>query len=446
VPAPSYTTCFHYAPPDKPFNKQRDMVPLLAKNGTLGAVFGVLTGLATGLLIGGPAGAVIGAVVGAFAAGYTATAMIITETADKWLHHRLVCLTGDACAIGAIKKQPTISTLGDLDNDQFFNFTLMPYPHDQTYDVEGDPDDKPGTQRARAILVQYPANIVFDDRFQGTALVRPDDKLLSDLGYCAGGDEDGTNDRSKVTRNWIHVEAEGDFWVRMNDLASAMGVLGGLDTAGAVGGGIGGGVAGCAIGGALGLIGCIIGAIIGAIIGFLAAAAAAKAITDAILQSIFETKPGSVEDANVGDKPLGTLKPGDRVVLYGRHVYDGFHAGWHEIHPLLTIVRVSSVKLPDGRQQEFYLQWDPDLHDPAPDLRVFDPTLPALTPTDVQQGLGSATFRKCAEALKERSCNHLRQPFDAGVAEAQQQPEHRWTIHPSVDGCRPTVPAEPGPR
>ncbi len=40
---------------------------------------------------------------------------------------------------------------------------------------------------------------------------------------------------------------------------------------------------------------------------------------------IFETDPGDVEDANVGDKALGDIGDGSRVAVLGEHVYDGFH-------------------------------------------------------------------------------------------------------------------------
>src|ERR1044072_1073458 len=104
MPAPAYTTCYEFKPGDKPFN-EKDLVKLFAKNGVLGASFGAVLGFTVGLAAG-PVGAVVGFLVGAFAAGYTATSVAITEGANEWLHHRLICIGAVACAIRVVKKLP----------------------------------------------------------------------------------------------------------------------------------------------------------------------------------------------------------------------------------------------------------------------------------------------------------------------------------------------------
>jgi hypothetical protein len=435
---PQYTKCFAYQHGPAPFHED-DLAGLFAKNGTLGAVFGVLTGLAVGFAVGGPAGAVIGALVGAFAAGYAATVMAITQGANNWLNHRLVCLGGRKCAVGTVKADLEIAGLGEFDNDQYFDLALMPYPPDKAFDVDGDPDAPAATQAARAALEQFPKNRVFTDNFQGEELVHPRSDLLQEIGYYEAKGK-RTKDIRKFRKNWLHCEAEGDFWVRMSDLALAMGVLGGLTTATAVGGAIAGGVAGCALGGWFGIIGCIVGAIIGAIVGLVVAGAAAAAATKAIVESIFETNPGDVEDANVGDKALGPIRAGDRVVVFGEHVYDGFHEGWHEIHPLLTICKIGTFKLESGTEESFYLQWDPAFAGDRPfneDLPGL--ALPKLIPEDMRKGLESTAFAARARALKDRWCGLLGQRFDPAVIKTQQGIRERWTIHPAVDGCAPST-------
>ena len=437
---PQYTKCFQYNHGPAPFHES-DLAGLFAKNGTLGLVFGVLTGLAVGFGVGGPVGAVIGGLVGAFAAGYVATALAITEGANNWLNHRLVCLGGRQCAVGTVKGPPEIAGLGEFDNDEYFDLALMPYPPSHAFDIDGDPNASAATQAARQALAMFPKNRVFTDGFQGEALVHPRADLLQEIGYFKAKVE-RTKNVAELKNNWLHCEAEGDFWVRMGDLATAMGVLGGITATAAVGGAIAGAAGGCALMVWLFGVGCIIGAIIGAIVGFLAAGAAAAAASKAILETIFETNPGEVEDANVGDKALGPIGQGDHVVVFGEHVYDGFHEGWHEIHPLLTVCKIGTFKLERGTEDSFYLQWDPafpqgnqPFNEDLPGL-----TLPKLTAEDMRKGLDSEAFAARAKALRDRWCGLLGERFNPEVGTNQQKLTERWTIHPAVDGCKPEAP------
>jgi hypothetical protein len=244
-----------------------------------------------------------------------------------------------------------------------------------------------------------------------------------------------THDRSKVAKKWMHCEAEGDFWVRMGDLAAAMGLLGGAAAVATGGGALAGGAAGCSWGGFFGPIGCIIGAIIGAIIGGLVGLGGSALVIDAVLEGIFETNPG-----DVGDEPLGELKRGDKVVVFGEHVYDGLHEGWHEIHALLAICKVGSFKTPEGTEASFYIEWDPGFPDRKPPSHEFDPALPELAAADMRAGLASDPFRKRATALRDRWCRLLSERFDEKVGQTQQGLDQRWTVHPAVDGCMPAEP------
>jgi len=419
MPGPQYTKCFDYPSPGGPPFHETDFLGLGLKNGGIGLAFGVLTGLVVGFLVGGPIGAIVGLLVGAFSVGFTATAMAITEGANLWLYHRLVCLGGRKCAVGSIMDPPAISDLGEFDNDEFFDLALMPYAPERVKDI--------------------PADTIFDDGFQG-GLLRPRADLLSELGYFEAEDAPRTHDRSKVAKKWLHCEAEGDFWVRMADLAAAMGLLGGAAAVVTAGGALAGAAAGCSWGGFFGPIGCIIGAIIGGIIGALVGAGGSKLVIDAVLEGIFETNPGDVDDANVGDEPLGPLVRGDKVVVFGEHVYDGLHEGWHEIHPLLAICKVASFKTTDGTEASFYLEWDPSFpKGSTPPSHQFDLALPELAEADMRAGLASDPFRKRATALRDRWCGLLSERFDEKVGQTQQGLDQRWTVHPAVDGCKPAA-------
>jgi hypothetical protein len=125
--------------------------------------------------------------------------------------------------------------------------------------------------------------------------------------------------------------------------------------------------------------------------------------------------------------------------------YDGFHEGWHEIHPLLTICKIGTFKLDGGTEDSFYLQWQPGFPDngtpPTQDLPGL--TLPKLTIDDMRQGLNSDAFAQRARALRDRWCGLLTERFDPAVGTRQQGLDQRWTIHPLVDGCRPDAPSPP---
>jgi hypothetical protein len=207
---------------------------------------------------------------------------------------------------------------------------------------------------------------------------------------------------------------------------------------GAAGGALLGGALGCAIGGIFGPLGCLIGAIVGAIIGAIAGAAAAAYIGATIA---FHSDPGDVEEENVGDHSLGPIMNGDQVVVLGRHVYDGFHEGWHEIHPLMAIMKI------DSRDTSQYLEWDPDFVGSGRMVPADNAQMPGairnLDPAkDMAVGLESKKFRERAEWLRRKWCLALQEAFDPLTRAGQLHPENRWTIHPAVDGC---VPAGDGP-
>ena len=181
----------------------------------------------------------------------------------------------------------------------------------------------------------------------------------------------------------------------------------------------------------LGPVGCAIGAIVGGLIGALAGGGAAalgsKAVIEAVLQSMFDEDPGEIDDANVGDLPPGGYKDGDHVVVFGEHVYDGFHEGWHEMHPLLAIKKVSD--------ESGFLTWNPD----------FSNTPPAgLTQEDMKRGMSSPAFADRVKAYVERECRGIQDAHAPATRQQQQKLENRWSIHPLVDGCEPHEP-DPDP-
>ena len=450
-----YTKCYEYPGPlhsaGKPFNKKRDSVFDLAVAATI-----ALSIMASGIIIGaagGPVGLVIGAIAGFVVGVIVGVAHTITQGANKWLYQRLICLAGrPKCAVGIVVEGPAYSELGDLDNDEFFDLQLMPHRKEDNYVTLYDPASpqqgapRYGTVAAdqTAHIVAHPQNEIYLDNFQGEELLKPQGRMLQPEPEYLGYNDQTKDPKELHTASGLHCEAEGDFWVRMKDLAFALGALAvplvALTVGGAVAGGSAGFASGCALGAwFFGPIGCLIGGIIGAILGAAALGAAAglgsKAIVDLVLQAIFDANPGEVEDANVGDASLGPIIPGNRVAVLGEFVYDGFHDGWHELHPLMAVQKIVDDRVADG---DDYLTWDPFFSD-----GVKPPT--GLSADDMRKGMNSTAFAARARDICNKWCATLREPFEPKTRQEQQKLTHRWTIHPLVDGCDPNEPPSPGP-
>jgi hypothetical protein len=409
MPFHQFTQCYNHTPGDKPFNESD------------------LASFALGVSAPGLIAAIMAFLSGANVLGFIIVAIqyavTITAIANEWLFHRLCCVTGDQCAVGTVEAPPKINPLlGSFDNDQFFDIRLMPHRHNDEY-------KGPNTAISASLpgpsldgLTEFTAeNDIFLDGFQGD-LLKP---FFTDLPYdpvdsdCPVIDFGEVAKGTKVTRCTLHCEAEGNFWAEMKATAAAQALAVG---AGAAAGAAGGAAAGCAIGAIFCGIGCLIGAIIGAIAGGLGGAAAGAYLG---ASAAFNSDPGDVNDANVGDDPLGQLVNGDQVVVFGTHVYDGFHQGWHEIHPLKAIIKVADPKLAMALP---YVEWDPN-------FPISDTGPGGLSAGDMRKGLASPTFTAAAKNTKNDWCQLLREAFTPATIHTQGQPENRWTIHPAVDGC-----------
>lgn len=402
-----YTQCYKHTPGDKPFN-ETDLVSFSAGAGSVGII-----GAIASFLVGIP---VLGyAFIGV---GY---AMAIAAVANEWLYHRLVCVSTDGkpvCAVGKVLSEPEIGSLGEFDNDEFFDLLLMPHRPNDDYKVATDnyKTHKPGISQDNK-TEKTPANDIYLDGFQGEALMKPS---ITDLPY-------------KLDRAKLHCEAEGNFWVKMKEWAIVFGVLVAVATAA---GAAAGAALGCALGSFFGPLGCAIGAFIGALLGGAVGAVGAHFIASWLASM---SDPGDVNDANVGDTPLGPLRVGDKVVVYGEHVYDGFHEGWHELHPLMAIMRVNEA------ESDQYLEWDPDYVSTKPvnsaEINDSDPSMPAnlktITADDIEIGLQSDKFRQRALWWRDKWCSALTDAYNEQTRTHQLVPENRWTIHPVVDGCLP---------
>lgn len=389
-----YTRCYDYLTTRKKPFRESELLSFVLGAGGLGlgaVVFGLLTGI--------PVVAGIGM---AFA-----VASIINEVAEKYLYGRLVCLTGKKCAIGTVAEEPHYSDLGKFDNDEYFDLVLMPHrPEDKT----GPPGEASPEQH------EHPKNYVHSDGLMGQELLTPITQS-SGLPY----------DLSEPEAYMLHCEAEGYLWPLLRDLrwwlGGIMGVASGLGAAAAVAI-----VASCTFSGLFFFICLLI-----AFIAYLLITASGAAIVVGIIKIIFEASKGNVEDANVGDKSLGPIKAGDRIVVLGEHVYDGFHEGWNEFHPLMKVVKLNS------EESSQYLEWNyyariggQQLPEDTDDMNM---EIRNLSVDDMSQGLNSDKFKMRAKWLRDKYCKMVQESDDPATHEEQSKPKNRWTVHPDVDGC-----------
>ncbi|MGA7305483.1 MAG: hypothetical protein WBW88_11445 [Rhodothermales bacterium] len=266
-----------------------------------------------------------------------------------WLYNRLICLGGDQAAIGmlvSIEPATGKSGLGAFDTDYSINLLLY--------------DDPPGITQADA-EVRPP----FGELIKAQ-------QAITDLGLLTPG-ETATDVATGIKSAILHAEFEG---AGIRDLMIGAQVALGLSIAA--------------------LIACV--AIPGPIGWVVSALLALLAFLAALFGALFGLgDTGSPADVDPGLGNLHTNDPAnnnlgaDLLYVMGTWVYDSFHDGWNELHPIKACSRV-------GR-------WDGDWPDD------FDDTI-----VRIKAGFDDA-----------------RDPQTQGE---QKHPRHHWHHHPDVDGCK----------
>ncbi len=300
--------------------------------------------------------------------GLTASAIVLAKNRGDWrcwlmavavmaaawviaycrlfLYQRLICLGGDRDAIGMVVNIEYSHLTGLPDNDLSVNLLVEP--------------NEPGTKRSAVeISVPYGFLVHEQDKIQNRGLPTE--------GYEA---TDPAGRRSEV----LHAEFEG---------AGPYGLL--------IGAEIGFAAAVAA------LILCVYVPPIPFVHEIMWALFALALLAIVIGGALGWGSGGSTSDV---DPSLGELHTNDANgvgadILYvqGTWVYDPWHTGWNEIHPIKVCMRMR--------------RWDGDW-----DL-----------PGDV--------------ILRIRS--RLNEAGTPETQTAQLQPENRWAVHPSLDGCAPVV-------
>jgi len=130
---------------------------------------------------------------------------------------------------------------------------------------------------------------------------------------------------------------------------------------------------------------------------------AALVVAVGAIVGLLDTANPSDLDENLGELHTNdpTGRGADILFIKGTWIYDSAHEGWNELHPIKHCQKIGT--------------WEKDWNG--------SPT-PTGSPKEWCEAVDSA-----GSSLTVAS---------------QQQPENQWTIHPTIDGCRPRS-AEPDP-
>ena len=342
--------------------------------------------------------ALAGGPVGILAAG-AAVMSALERVLDYMLNGKLVCLGGQECCIGVVVGFETTADKtfpDDIDNDFSINILLSPDTA-ATYIVMPFPTSAETKGQDPADWIKHKHLARAAAGAQGRLIAEqpnmPEPREPVDgYGHYSG------YFHTPPSNEWnlqpvLHLECEGS---RINDVRKTLEDIGSLGT----GGGL------CKI--------PILGPIACAIVSFVLSPIVAAALTYAW----FAADEGAMADAM--DPGAPPLKKGDLIVSTGRWVYDAGHGGYNELHAVRRIQIINNEK----------------------DWTAYQPSAP--------WGTDFAGFR-------DRWCSLIadvppREAPDAPpvprtakqeeTAARQERPEHRWVLHPAVDGCLPSVPDE----
>lgn len=274
-----------------------------------------------------------------------------------WLHRRLVCLGGDRSAAGMlVATEPPIGSggyFGSLDTD--FSINLLIYPN------------LPGVSQADA-EVSAPYG----------ELIKNQQDIIDYVGFFSGEKAKEANGRESAV---LHSEFEGggvnDFFIGTSiSLALYIAAI----------------IACAAIPPPWGVIVAGILALLALLAWFLS-------------HEVGKHDKGNPNQVKGAPSELHTNDPttsvgADLLYVQGTWVFDSFHTGWNEIHPIKKCTAIGT--------------WQ------------------GGWPTDIPQIVG-----KLDDGFADAR--------DPATVANQHQPTNRWTIHPLIDGCGTYPPPEPPP-
>jgi hypothetical protein len=267
---------------------------------------------------------------------------------EWWLNDRLICLGGDRSAVGMLVTiEPATGKSGFNAFDTDYSINLLLY------------DNLPGvTQAVAEVHPPYGELIKAQPGVTGLGLATPG--------------ETATDVATQIKSAVLHAEFEG---AGIRDLKIGAQVALGLSIAA--------------------LLACVFipppwGVIIAAILALLALLAALIGA----LVGLGDTGSPADVDPSLGNlhtnDPAQNNLGADLLYVMGSWVYDSFHDGWNELHPIKACSRI-------GR-------WDGDW------------------PAGFED-----TIKRFDQAFEDAN--------NPDTRDEQDHPRHEWTEHPDVDGC-----------
>jgi len=318
----------------------------------------------------------------------------IEKLLDYLLNKRLVCLGGDRCAVGRVVGFETAADKSfpdDADNDFSINLMLTPWSLGDFVGlsgVEGWKIAREEKMQGELIREQKPMpepRTPVDGEHYDPYIETVD---IEDA-FTIGSFNTMVPLKEGITVPVLHLECEGS---RISDLLHTLQDIESLG---------------------LGSAFCDI-PVLGWIVCTLAKIFLSPIILIALVGAWFAATDGNPDDART-DPNAGELALGDLIVVTGRWVFDASHRGWNELHPVKSIQKVGDKTFLVPTDTAAFVQ---ELCARTSEVPPPDRTPPGGAPTGMT-------------------------PQQQGIWDAQRQPQHRWVLHPAVDGCQPRDEPQP---
>ncbi|WP_175150887.1 hypothetical protein [Paraburkholderia ultramafica] len=358
--------------------------------------------------------------------------LIVIGFCNWWLYDRLLCLGGDRCAIGflgAVEPSSGKSGLEAFDTDFSFNLVLAPHQYQELppdYPPPGPPPFPPDPKEEEKKFKEALHRQIADDGLQGvlikeTATTGDEKTIFGTKKYDFQGYFSTLGGWSvKYTfQPYLHCEFEG---AGVMDLLHAAEAALAFATAAAVF---------CAIP----VVGWVVCAVLSVVAAIIAIVGVIGAMNDKAQPTVYDPVTG---------KTSSEMHSGsDILFVKGTWVFDTFHEGWNEIHPVKECYRIATARF----ERADVIDWDDAIASYMVAIHrwTWDATkLPVRTPIKLD---GPPKPRDWTDWVAFW-CDHVGTTSDPLTVAAQARPENQWAVHPLIDGCRPEpgVDPDPGPR